>query len=337
MIMKLKSIFTGVFATALLAGCHAAAKDSAETGMLLSDNSLVDKIWQVSEKRFVSKRQLLNNIVNHNYILLGETHDNPLHHNYQAWVIQQLHNQGRQVAVAFEMITPEQEQILKKHAVQSAEEIFDLLDWEKSGWPSRDIYKPVFETALNANDSIVAANIARKELNQIVMQGNSEVPAAIMAQLDENPMNKEAEAMLRTEIEESHCRMLPEAMVPAMMLGQRVRDAVIANSLVANKQTDGIVLIAGSGHTQKNGVPVFIHSADPSAKVFSMAWMEVDQRLSKPEQYAQYWGSEDLPFDYVWFTARIDRPDPCEELKKHHQFIKESLKNKESSNTEATK
>jgi hypothetical protein len=25
----------------------------------------------------------------------------------------------------------------------------------------------------------------------------------------------------------------------------------------------------------------------------------------------------------VWFTARIDRPDPCEELKKHHKFTKQ--------------
>jgi uncharacterized iron-regulated protein len=332
--MKLKAIFTLMFGITLVAGCHSATRDSTGTDMLLTDNPLVDKIWQVSEKRFVSKQQLLNDIAIKNYILLGETHDNPLHHKYQAWIIQQLHNQGRHVAVAFEMINPEQEAVLKKHDIKSADQIFDLLDWEKTGWPSRAIYKPVFQAALNANDKIVAANISRKDLTQIVMQGESQVPEAIQAQLNDNPMSKEAEAMLRTEIEQSHCQMLPESMVPAMMLGQRVRDAVIANSLVANKQKDGIVLIAGSGHTQKNGVPMYLHSSDKSARVFSMAWMEVDQRLSKPEEYAQYWGGDDLPFDYVWFTARIDRPDPCEELKKHHKFLKEKSEHKERSNTE---
>jgi len=169
------------------------------------------------------------------------------------------------------------------------------------------------------------------------MQGGSEVPADIMAQLNENPMSKEAEAMLRTEIEESHCNMLPEPMVPAMMLGQRVRDAVIAKSLVANKQKDGVVLIAGSGHTQKNGVPVFVQSSDKLSKVFSLAWMEVDHRLAKPEDYAQYWGSDNLPFDYVWFTDRIERPDPCEELKKHHKFLKNDSGHQESSNAEGNK
>lgn len=347
--MKRKIFFTGIFGLALLVGCHVAAKDPAAikepvaakdpsaTDMLLADNPLVDKIWQASAKRFVSKQQLLNDIVNNNYILLGETHDNPLHHKYQAWVIEQLHDRGRHMAVAFEMINPEQEDLLKKHSIKSTEQIFDMLDWEKSGWPSRNIYKPVFESTLNANYPIHAANIARKELTQIVMQGDKEVPAEVMAQLNENPMSKDAEAMLRTEIEESHCGMLPETMVPAMMLGQRVRDAVIANSLVANKLKDGIVLIAGSGHTQKNGVPVFIHSADKAAKVFSMAWMEVDQRLSKPEEYAQYWGSDELPFDYVWFTARIERPDPCEELKKHHKFTHDKATQEKATQEKATR
>jgi uncharacterized iron-regulated protein len=334
--MKLRAIITMVCSIIFYAGCHASSRDSSETNLLLTDNPLVDKIWQVSAKRFVSKQQLLNEIVSNNYILLGETHDNPLHHKYQAWVIRQLHNQGRHVAVAFEMLSPEQEEVLKNHDIKSAAQIFDLVDWEKSGWPSREIYQPVFEAALNANDPIVAANISRNDLTQIVMQGEAQVPEAIKAQLNDNPMSKQAEAMLRTEIEESHCRMLPESMVPAMMLGQRVRDAVIANSLVANKQKDGIVLIAGSGHVQKNGVPVFVHSADKNAKVFSLAWMEVDQRLSKPEEYAQYWGSDDLPFDYVWFTARMDRPDPCEQLKKHHRFLKEKSPQKDSPKAPST-
>ena len=321
--MKLKKYIIWFGGIALLVGCNTAPRDSTQTDMLISGHPLVDKIWRVKSKQYVDKQHLLNDIASNDYILLGETHDNPLHHKYQAWVIQQLSDQGRQIAVAFEMINPEQEEILKKHDITSTEQIFDLLDWEKSGWPSRTIYEPVFAATLKAHSNIVAANINRKELGQIIMQGDAQVPEAVMTQLNENPLTKEAEAILRTEIEESHCHMLPETMVPAMMLGQRVRDAVIANSLVANKPKDGIVLIAGSGHAQKNGVPVFVHSANKSAKVFSIAWMEVDQRLSSPEEYAQYWGSDDLPFDYVWFTARIERPDPCEELKKHHKFSKD--------------
>ena len=155
------------------------------------------------------------------------------------------------------------------------------------------------------------------------MQGEDNLPEHYKVKLKENPLSEESEELLRTGIVESHCQMLPDSMVPAMMLGQRVRDAAIANSLVDNKTKDGIVLIAGSGHTQQNGVPGFIRAADRSGKIFTMAWMEVDKRFSHPEDYSDYWGTDDLPFDYVWFTPRIDRPDPCEQLKKHHKFSKQ--------------
>lgn len=307
---------------AMLPGCHSLSPDESSPALTLYEHPLVDKIWQVKSKQYADKPQLLNAIANSDYILLGETHDNPLHHQYQAWVIQQLSAQGRKMAVAFEMLTPDQELILNGMDITSAEQIFDAVQWDKSGWPSKEIYKPVFDAAIAAGYPIVAANIDRKELGQIVMQGETKLPENIKAQLKVNPLSEEDEALLRKGIVESHCNMLPESMVPAMMLGQRVRDASIANSLLANKKTDGIVLIAGSGHTQKRGVPVFIRSADKSAKILSMAWMEVDQRFNTPQEYSEYWGGAELPFDYVWFTARIDRPDPCEELKKHPKFSK---------------
>jgi len=135
--MKPKNFFAWFCSMVFFASCHAAAKEATATQLSQADNPLVDKIWQVSAKRFVSKEQLLNDIINNNYILLGETHDNPLHHKYQAWVIKQLHNHGRRLAVAFEMITPEQEEVLKKHNVESAEQIFDMLDWDSTCWTGR--------------------------------------------------------------------------------------------------------------------------------------------------------------------------------------------------------
>jgi uncharacterized iron-regulated protein len=307
----------------LLAGCHSVSRDSTSSNLTLTHHDLVDKIWNVKSKQFVDKQQLLSDIVDNEYILLGETHDNPVHHQYQAWVIDQLRARDRTVSVAFEMLTQAQGQALANQNIQTADQIFDAVQWEKTGWPSRDMYKPVFVTTLNAGYGIHAANLDRQELNQIIMQGEDSLPESVKTQLKQNPLTTESEELLRTGIVESHCQMLPETMVPAMMLGQRVRDAVIANSLINNKAKDGVVLIAGSGHTQKNGVPGFIRSADASAKIFAMAWMEVDKRFSNPEDYRDYWGTEDLPFDYVWFTARIDRPDPCEELKKHHKFTKQ--------------
>lgn len=303
-------------------GCQSTSKKEPSIKYSLTDHELVEKIWQVKSKQFVDKQKLVDDMRNKEYVLLGETHDNPMHHNYQAWAIEQLKMAGRDMTVAFEMIDSERGEALKDLKITSSDDVFDAVQWEKSGWPQRSIYRPVFDAAINAGFNIVAANIARKELMKYTMQGESALPKAIKTQLDNNPLSEEAEANLRIGIIESHCQMLPEEMVPTMMLGQRVRDITISNSLVANNKKDGVVLIAGSGHAQQNGVPVYLNSQDQSATHISIAWMEVDERLSAPEEYSNYWGMEDLPFDYVWFTARIDRPDPCEELKKHHKFSK---------------
>ena len=46
------------------------------------------------------------------------------------------------------------------------------------------------------------------------------------------------------------------------------------------------------------------------------AFLEVKEGLTAPAAYAEHWDAASLPFDYVWFTPRIDDVDPCEKFKK---------------------
>jgi hypothetical protein len=39
--------------------------------------------------------------------------------------------------------------------------------------------------------------------------------------------------------------------------------------------------------------------------------VEVATGRTAPTDYAERFGGPRLPFDYVWFTARADAPDPC--------------------------
>ena len=50
--------------------------------------------------------------------------------------------------------------------------------------------------------------------------------------------------------------------------------------------------------------------------IASVAFVEVDAAAVKPGDYAARFGSDTLPFDYVWFTPKVDDGDPCEKLKK---------------------
>ena len=95
-----------------------------------------------------------------------------------------------------------------------------------------------------------------------------------------------------------------------MVLAQRARDAMLADSMVRSSR-DGAVLIAGTGHVRTDrGVPVYLRARDPGAGIAVLAPLEVRDEWSGPADYAETPGAR-LPYDWVWFTPRMDDVDPC--------------------------
>jgi uncharacterized iron-regulated protein len=124
------------------------------------------------------------------------------------------------------------------------------------------------------------------------------------------------------EIRESHCGQAPESMLDRMVDIQWARDARMAASLARGGQRDGAVLIAGAGHARRDhGVPAHLARQAPGAAVASVAFLEVDPAAARAGDYAPRFASDALPFDYVWFTPKIDDVDPCEKFKKPLETI----------------
>jgi uncharacterized iron-regulated protein len=105
-------------------------------------------------------------------------------------------------------------------------------------------------------------------------------------------------------------------MAPGMINAQRARDAVMAAAMLGHAES-GAVLIAGSGHGRLDfGVPVYLAHRRPQARVVSVALVEVESGKTVPHDYsalANAAGSAPA-FDFVWFTPRAQRKEPCEGL-----------------------
>jgi len=87
--------------------------------------------------------------------------------------------------------------------------------------------------------------------------------------------------------------------------------------MVETERPDGAVLIAGDGHVRLDrGVPMVLRLKGAGSKVASVAFLEVSKGVTDPQAYAKHFFADSLPFDFVWFTPRIDDSDPCEEFKK---------------------
>ena len=91
----------------------------------------------------------------------------------------------------------------------------------------------------------------------------------------------------------------------------------LSASVLLGARSHSGVLIAGAGHARNDrGVPFALHAQEPGARVASVAFVEVEHGTRSPGAYAARFGSKTLPFDYVWFTPRLDDDDPCEKFKK---------------------
>jgi hypothetical protein len=56
--------------------------------------------------------------------------------------------------------------------------------------------------------------------------------------------------------------------------------------------------------------------------VITIAFLEVDNQKLEAHNYALPYPNGRLPYDYVWFTARVDDENPCEKFKSQFEHLK---------------
>jgi len=72
-----------------------------------------------------------------------------------------------------------------------------------------------------------------------------------------------------------------------------------------------VVGIIGSSHARRDiGLPLYFAARDPSARIFSIGFVEVTENTD-PAAYNADSATGEAPFDVMWFTPRMDREDPC--------------------------
>jgi uncharacterized iron-regulated protein len=310
-----------LFAALLVAGCAAAPRPWEPWRTTLGQgNPLAGRIWDVDAGRFVDADRLVTRLVPGRFVLLGEQHDNADHHRLQAWLLRQLIARGRRPAVGFEMFETTDAPAIARYlagAPRDAAGLGDAVDWGRSGWPPWELYRPIAAAALEAGLPIVATNLPRSVARTLSRKGVAGVDPALAASLGlDRPLPPELLAPLTTEIRDAHCGQIPESMVGGMVAAQRARDAQIARSLAEAATADGGLLIAGAGHVRTDrGVPVVLAALAPGARVLSVTFVEVSDDRREPRSYAERFGVSALPFDFVWFTPRVDDRDPCERFR----------------------
>jgi uncharacterized iron-regulated protein len=292
---------------ALLAS--ACAQSGAWEHSLGGDHPLAGRIYQVSTERFVDQATLLADLAAADFVLLGERHDNRDHHRLQALVTRELQAlSARPRVVAFEMIPSDRQLAVVEHRQGQPGDAAGLgaaVGWPALGWPDWALYQPIAQAALERGAEIVAADLSRAQREAVFRDGPEVLQAGMVRRtgLDRN-LPAPLAASLAQELRDAHCGRMSEPVVEGMFRVQRARDAMMADRLATVAGRAGGVLIAGNGHIRTDrGVPWYLARIRPTARTVSVALLEV---WEEPDLAAA-----DLPFDYVWFTSRVDDDEPC--------------------------
>ena len=262
---------------------------------------------------------------------MGEVHDNGAHHILQARLATSLARQeidhSLPSAIVFEQIRADQQGALDQFAAFNAQaagrgtsdDLLKFLDWDNSPWSKTSNYRPLFEAVVAARLPIYPGDpprdLIRKAAKEGLVSALSQEDRARLA-LD-IPLGAEQDAASLAEIDASHCGMIAKSVQPNMAEAQRYRDAHMAGALLHAADTSGpAILIAGNGHVRTDrGVPWYIRQRAPDRAVVSVMMIEVEDGQTDPEAYVPRDPAGKPATDFIIFTPKAARSDPCEGMK----------------------
>ncbi|MEQ1672473.1 MAG: ChaN family lipoprotein [Hyphomicrobium sp.] len=269
-------------------------------------------------------------------VLFGEVHDNPIHHAIRAAFLGTKWGFGKwppdcpglksgKSSLIFEQFRTDKQPALDAFAdlrTKSPEqatlpEFKRLTDWEKSGWQQYN-YDPLLQAALDAKLPLYAGDVPRASMMKVAKEGEGALPADERARLKlDTPLGPKLDDASLTELVESHCNTMPKEAMGGMAYAQRYRDATLAdNVLKAAGKHGSAILIAGNGHVRTDrGVPWYIRQRAPDKKVVSVMLIEVEDGKTDPEAYVPRDPDGKPAADYIIFTPRAEREDPCEKMR----------------------
>ncbi|MCR4303010.1 MAG: ChaN family lipoprotein [Gallionella sp.] len=284
--------------------------------MLFADHPLVGKIWDMNSRSYLDEAALLAMISTSDVLLLGETHDNPFHHEYQQKLLKARIASGARSGLApalmMEQLNADDQPALDRALTgRDRNEALNSVNALVKFSNAQD-YQPLLAIAVNNGLPVIAANVSSQILQPVIRRGYAAYdPGELKRLMVEEVWNDKRQNYLATHMGGAHCGRLRDEWRMGLSRSQRLRDALMADSAVAVIER-GVVAIVGSIHARRDiGLPLYFAARDPKARIIAVAFVEVSPGVTDPRAYLADSATGEAPFDVVWFTPRAARADPC--------------------------
>ena len=212
----------------------------------------------VSDKKAADLAEVVKNVERADVIFIGEIHDNAQHHKAQLDIIRSLHAKKHTMAIGLEMFTPEDQQKLDDWTEGKLDEESFMPIYARNwsyGW---QLYRDLFIFARDNHIPLIALNIPKAVIAKVMADGpsalqESEIPPKISWSLNESQADY-MEIIARQVFGSSP----PDKFVARLSKAQALRNSGMAWNIAKYRQkhpADKVVVLAGTWHAVKNGVP----------------------------------------------------------------------------------
>jgi len=199
----------------------------------------------------LSEAVLFADLASREIILVGERHDQPLHHRVQAAVLDAVASRRPGTILGLEMISFDQQPTLDAFLSGTMTETEFAAFWDKSWGYDFAMYKPIFDSARSRGVRVVGLNTPRALIKAVARGGLASLSPAQRAQLPPtlHPITDPDYLAYVNRALDGH-GPLPPGMREHLIEAQMVWNETMAHSLLRALAEGGgpAVVVAGSGH-----------------------------------------------------------------------------------------
>lgn len=248
------------------------------------------------------------------FLLLGEVADNPEHDRIReslfqlgAIVTEHLSSDRAADFQRFQDMSKTTERTL------TLDDFKAWTSWPSTGW-SDDTARMLFDVVIQNKIPVYAGDVPRDAIRRVSMEGEAALKQDDAERLKiKEPLGPKLDDAALTEIEDDYCKTMPREALNGMAYAQRYRDASLADALVKAAEKNGsAVLVASNGRVRTDrGVPWYLRQRVSGKTIISVMLIEVEDGRDDPETYVPRDPDGKPAADYILFTPKAKRDDPC--------------------------
>ena len=228
-------------------------------------NAHAAQFARVGDKKGADLAEVVKNVEGADVIFIGETHDNAQHHQTQLDIVRALHAKKFPIAIGVEMFTTDDQQKLDDWtAGKLDEETFKPIysrNWS-FGWP---LYRDLFIFARDNHIPLIALNVPKPLMSKLMARGGAGLQASELPPKISWWLNESQATYMRTIGRQIFGTTPPEKIFTRFNEAQALRNHEMAWNVAKytiKHKADKVVVLAGTWHAVKNGVPELLSTYD---------------------------------------------------------------------------